>query len=121
MVHTGWQIVLNFANLGFVLAIIVIAFSTIFRRESYAMKQTLWKLIVAALLVNFSLVIAGAFINVSDIFSDFFLKQSGIRSPVAWRDAFTNMLKAQALFQIDQAQEITLSDSASVDQAMATA
>ena len=66
VVLSGWQIVLSFANLGFVLAIIVIAFATIFRMQSYAMKQVLWKLIVAALLVNFSLVIAGAFINIAD-------------------------------------------------------
>lgn len=66
IVLSGWQIVLSFANLGFVLAIIIIAFATIFRLQSYAMKQVLWKLIVAALLVNFSLVIAGAFINVAD-------------------------------------------------------
>ncbi|MEK9168424.1 MAG: hypothetical protein AAB698_01335 [Patescibacteria group bacterium] len=66
VVLKGWGIVLDFANLGFVLAIIIIAFATIFRMQSYAMKQTLWKLIVAALLVNFSLVIAGAFINVAD-------------------------------------------------------
>jgi len=37
------------------------------------MKQTLWKLIVAALLVNFSLVIAGAFISVSNTFTNYFL------------------------------------------------
>ncbi len=66
IVLKGWEIVLSFTNLGFVLAIIVIAFATIFRVQSYAMKQVLWKLIVAALLVNFSLVIAGAFIDVAD-------------------------------------------------------
>lgn len=74
IVRLGWQIVLSFTNLGFVLAIIIIAFATIFRLESYALKQTLWKLIVAALLVNFSLVIAGAFINVSNSTTKIFLK-----------------------------------------------
>ncbi|MEE8131701.1 MAG: hypothetical protein V3T98_01525 [Candidatus Paceibacterota bacterium] len=73
-VRTGWQIVLNITNLGFVLAIIVIAFATILRLETYAMKQILWKLIIAALLVNFSLVIAGAFISISNIATDFFLQ-----------------------------------------------
>lgn len=73
-VKTGWKMALSFTNLGFVLAIIIIAFATIFRLQSYAMKQTLWKLIVAALLVNFSLVIAGAFISVSNIVTDVFLQ-----------------------------------------------
>jgi len=79
MVETGWKVVLNFTNLGFVLAIIIIAFATIFRVQSYAMKQTLWKLIVAALLVNFSLMIAGAFINVSDLMANFFLEQATLK------------------------------------------
>lgn len=74
-ITNGWNIVLNFTNLGFVLAIIIIAFATIFRVQSYAMKQTLGKLIAAALLVNFSLVIAGAFINISHILTNFFLDQ----------------------------------------------
>ena len=78
VVRLGWQIVLNFTNLGFVLAIIVIAFATIFRLESYALKQTLWKLIVAALLVNFSLVIAGAFISVSNSTTNIFLQATTV-------------------------------------------
>lgn len=72
LIQAGWKIVLNFTNLGFVLAIIVIAFATIFQLQSYGMKQALWKLIVAALLVNFSLVIAGGFINISHIFTNYF-------------------------------------------------
>jgi len=76
LVQVGSQVVLGFANLGFVLAIIVMAFATIFRVQSYAMKQTLWKLIVAALLVNFSLVIAGGFISVSNSFTNYFQSQS---------------------------------------------
>jgi hypothetical protein len=70
LIQNGWKIVLGIANLGFVLAIIVIAFATILRIQSYAIKQTLRKLIVAALLVNFSLVIAGAFISAADIITN---------------------------------------------------
>ncbi len=85
VVRIGSGQVLAFANLGFVLAIIIIAFATIFRVQSYAMKQTLWKLIAAALLVNFSLTIAGAFISVSDILTTSFLSQikGGIGSGLA--------------------------------------
>ncbi len=71
-VQSGWGIVLNITNLGFVLAIIIIAFATILRFENYAMKKTLWKLIVAALLVNFSLVIAGSIMSISNIASNVF-------------------------------------------------
>jgi len=76
VVALGFKVVLSFANLGFVLAIIIIAFATIFRSQSYAMKQTLWKLVAAALLVNFSLVIAGAIISVSNTFTNYFLSSA---------------------------------------------
>jgi len=71
-IKIGWSIVLGFTNLGFVLAIIVIAFATILRFQSYGIKKALWKLIVAALLVNFSLAIAGFFIEISDSVTVFF-------------------------------------------------
>ncbi len=101
VVLTGWQIVLNFANMGFVLAIIVIAFATILRIETYEMKKILWKLIVAALLVNFSLVIAGAFIDISHFLAIYFLTQGGITDPLAWSSAFAGMFEAQALLATD--------------------
>lgn len=62
-VQAGFQVTLSVANLGFVLGIIVIAIMTILRRETYGVKSLLWKLVLAAILVNFSLVISGAIIN----------------------------------------------------------
>ncbi|MCL5004881.1 MAG: hypothetical protein M1170_02990 [Patescibacteria group bacterium] len=94
IVKNGWKFILNFTNLGFVLGIIVIAFATILRLENYAIKQTLWKLIVAALLVNFSLVIAGAFISVSDLVTDNF---NNYLNNVPMSDKLTGLLKIQTL------------------------
>lgn len=74
-VRTGYTVTLSFANLGFVLAIIVIAIATILRSQTYGMKQTLWKLVVAAVLVNFSLVISGTVIVVSDQLTGHFRDQ----------------------------------------------
>lgn len=71
----GWGVFRDIANLGFVFGIIIIAISTILRFKSYRMQSILWKLIAAALLVNFSLVIAGTIIKVSDVFSNYFLDQ----------------------------------------------
>src|SRR3989344_6609258 len=73
IVQNGFSITLAVANLGFVMAIIVIAIMTILRYETYALKQTLWKLVAAAILVNFSLVIAGAILNFADNLSLYFL------------------------------------------------
>jgi len=73
IVGEGFKITLAVANLGFVLAIIVIAIMTILRQETYALKSVLWKLVAAAILVNFSLVICAAILNFSDTLSNFFL------------------------------------------------
>ena len=101
VLHTGWTIALSFANLGFVLAIIIIAFATIFRIQNYAMKQVLWKLIVAALLVNFSLVIAGAFISVSDNLSEVFLAKSKatLKGEGNFTTAMANVLGVQSFLK----------------------
>ena len=75
-VSIGWVVSRDIANLGFVLALILIAFATILRIENYQMKQILWKLIVAALLVNFSLVMAGVFIDFSGVLTNFFISKA---------------------------------------------
>lgn len=69
----GWVFFRDIANLGFVFGIIVIAVATILRIQGYQAQRILLKLIAAALLVNFSLVLAGSIIRVSDVFSQFFL------------------------------------------------
>ena len=73
---SGWQVILGFADLALILGIIVIAFATILHIENYGMKQSLWRLIVVALLVNFSLVIAGVFMDVSGIITGYFVDRA---------------------------------------------
>lgn len=72
----GWTIFRDLANLGFVFGIIVIAVATILRFKSYTYQTLLPKFIAAALLVNFSLVIASSIISLSDVFSNFFISSS---------------------------------------------
>ncbi|MBU4348116.1 hypothetical protein KJ671_01235 [Patescibacteria group bacterium] len=73
VVEIGWEITRDIANLGFVLLIIIIAFGTILRNESFQAKKTLPKLIIAALLINFSILIAGMALDIAGIFMNFFL------------------------------------------------
>jgi len=75
LVDIGWRITRDIANLGFVLTMIVIAFATIVGSESYGYKKLLPKLIAAAILVNFSLVIAGVFIDFSHVLTNFFMSK----------------------------------------------
>lgn len=62
----------DIANLFFILVILIIAFATILGIESYGIKAVLPYLIIAALLINFSLVIAGAIIDFGNVFANYF-------------------------------------------------
>ncbi len=75
LVSIGWTITRDVANLGFVLIMIVMAVATIVRYENYSVQKLLPLLIGAAILVNFSLTIAGVFIKFSDTISDAFSKR----------------------------------------------
>lgn len=83
MVTLGFRLTLSLANLGFVLAIIIIAFATILRIQSYAMKQLLWKLVVAALLVNFSFALAGTIIDFTNVLGNFFIAKASPGEDIA--------------------------------------
>ncbi len=106
IVGIGWEITRDVANLGFVLIIIVIALATIFRYQSYGAKKLLPKLIGAAILVNFSLTIAGTLIGFSHIITRYFFKavtESGSSSGAGFLSTeFTQTLSGafdpQALF-----------------------
>lgn len=81
IVQTGWTVVRDVANLGFVLAIIIIAFTTILRLEQYQTQKFLPKLIAAAILVNFSLAIGAVFIDFSQILTTYFFNRAGGDNP----------------------------------------
>ncbi|MEK7173617.1 MAG: hypothetical protein AAB710_00885, partial [Patescibacteria group bacterium] len=66
-IEVGWKIVRDVANLFFIFALLIIAIATILRLESYGWKQLLAKLIVVALLINFSMVIANVVIDASNL------------------------------------------------------
>ena len=98
-VGIGWVISRDIANLGFVLAIIIIAFTTILRWETYETKKLLTRLIIAALLVNFSLLIAGAFIDFSGVITNFFINEASSGNPGQLRDNLMNAFKIQSAFE----------------------
>ncbi len=76
IVTIGWTITRDLANMFFVLILLVIAIATILRVETYGMKALLPKLIIAALLINFSLVIAGAIIDFTQVLTNFFIESA---------------------------------------------
>lgn len=73
LVRVGWELSRNIANLGFVLAIVIIAFATIIQYKSYGAKKFLPKLVAAAVIVNFSMAIAVPIVGFSNTITKFFL------------------------------------------------
>ena len=63
----GWVLVRDICNLFFVLILLLIAFAQIFQVEKYSLKTLLPKLLVAAILVNFSKLIAGLIIDFGQV------------------------------------------------------
>lgn len=77
VVQIGWQVVRDLCNMGFILVLLVISFGTIFRIQAYSAKQLLPKLILGALLINFSKTISFVIINLSQILMRAFLAPFG--------------------------------------------
>ena len=75
IVTLGWGITRDLANMFFILILLIIAFATVLKIQSYAIKQLWWKVLVAELLINFSLVIAGFVIDFTQVLTAFFLNQ----------------------------------------------
>lgn len=63
----GWPIVQGVANLGFIFALLFIAAITTLRLEGFNIRRLLPRLLIAALLINFSLVISGVIIDTSRV------------------------------------------------------
>ena len=103
VVTVGWGITRDLANLGFVIVILIIAFATALRIEKYGMKQTLSKLIIIALLINFSLTIAGVFLDFAGVITNFFISKASL-SPMAFAGALAAAFNPQKLLEAQDAE-----------------
>src|SRR3989344_4785482 len=66
-VQIGWTIVRDVANMFFVVILLAVAIVTILRVESYNFKKLLPKVILMAILVNFSRLICALIIDVAQV------------------------------------------------------
>ncbi len=90
----AWTIIRDFSNMFFILILLVIAFATILRIESYNMKKWLPKLLIMAVLINFSRTIAGLIIDFSQVFMMTFISALGTGS------GFVEALGIQGFFDM---------------------
>src|SRR3989344_4866247 len=74
VVQIGWGVTRDLAHMFFILILLGIALDYILF-QSFGVKHALPMLIVVALLINFSLPIAGIFIDFANVFSNFFISK----------------------------------------------
>ena len=71
-IDTGWSLVRDVGNMFFIFILLYIAIATILQATSFNWKKTLGNLIIAAILINFSLFFTKVIIDVSNVFATTF-------------------------------------------------
>jgi len=90
LVMAGWNFTSGLVNLFFILALVAIAFFWIFKMETWGMKKALPRLIIIALLINFSLLFVKIFVDIGDVFLQSLLTTFGKPSVFSWaKDLFS--------------------------------
>lgn len=100
IVKTGWGITRDVANMLFVIGLIIIAGATALKIESYDVKKLLPKLIIAALLINFSLVIGGVIIDFTQVATHFFYEE--VTSEMGFTEQLAKLMKVSSALSINE-------------------
>ncbi len=89
----GWTVVRDFVNMFFIIILIIIGLSTSLQIETYKWQKTLPRLVIVALLINFTPTILGVFIDGSNFMMNFFV---GSENSIARESAF--IVKTRPLY-----------------------
>ncbi|MFH1325914.1 MAG: hypothetical protein ABIH48_00400, partial [Candidatus Falkowbacteria bacterium] len=115
VVEEGWKICRDFVNLFFIFILLYIAIATILQLSGYGIKDLLVKVVLIALLVNFSLLITKVIIDSSNVLAmEFYttittkikpIDQHGnpisTTGPISLSEALVRGINPQSLFKID--------------------
>ncbi|MEK7629266.1 MAG: hypothetical protein AAB394_01945 [Patescibacteria group bacterium] len=100
VVQIGWTISRDLANMFFILIMLLIAFGTVLRLESYGWKKLILKLVTAALLINFSLIICAAVIDFGNTVSRFFITGGNTSKELDVSASILSSLRAGTIAQL---------------------
>ena len=95
IVTTGWEFTSGFVNMFFVLTLTFIGLATILRLKDYEAKKILPKILLIAVLVNFTPVIIGFIVDMGNLVTNFFIKQT------TWIDIGTFITETLGLFNLE--------------------
>lgn len=116
IIQSGWKIMRDFANMLFIIALIVMAYGTIFNVPKYDFRSLLPRFIVIAVLINFSLVLGGLMIDATQVLNNTFLNAMGDisgrlgqgLSPAALLPNTANIEDASSIVDVAGASIVTL-------------
>lgn len=105
-VAKGWVIVRDVCNMFFIVILLLIAFGSVFRIEEYQYKKILGKLLIMAVLINFSKSISGFFIDIAQVVMLTFV--NGFKEAAAGN--FVNGFQIAQMFQFAEKGQGEVSD-----------
>ena len=77
VVDAGWRITRDFANMFFIVALIIMAFATIFEVSKWDFRSMIGRFLLSAVLINFTFSLFRLFLLFSDVISHVFLTAIG--------------------------------------------
>ena len=77
VVAASWKILRDFSNMFFVVILIYMAFATIFDQSNYSFQKMIARFVIAAVLINFSLVLGNMVIDACQVLSNVFIGSIG--------------------------------------------
>lgn len=96
VVRVGWTLARDIANSLFILIILWIAFTIIFDFEQYGGRKLFIRVLIVALIINFSLLAVTGVFGISNAIAKVFVDQM----PEDISSAFSNAIKAQTAFTV---------------------
>lgn len=112
VVTIGWGITRDLANMFFALILLIMSISTILQIDTFSYKAILRRLIIAALLINFSLMFAGIIIDFAQVMTSYFLTAGAGETGISAN--LTNGLKIVQIYNFSNVNQSVIGKIASV-------
>ena len=100
VVLVGWGVTRGLVNLFFALILLIMSFATVLQIESFGMKRMLKNLVIAALLINFSLVFAGIILDFTQVLTNYFISAASGTNGANLSQNLMNGLKINLIYKV---------------------
>ena len=99
-IKEGWKLIRDLVNMGFIFILLYIAISTILQSSSYNIRSMLVKLIIAAVLINFSLFLTQVVMDAGNIVAGNFWDAVTNNRTTSLSKQFINLSKLEGTYGI---------------------